>query len=88
MSLTADELRGHDLWAVQRFQNDTRHMIEFDILNNTVEGHQRTRLHLFLTEGGYQRAQEAHRRHQIKIRRHAGIIEGHIIYDRPRKKRH
>ena len=41
----------------------------------------------FLTEGGYQEALAHVRQGGIQIRRHASIIEGHILPDKPRKRR-
>ena len=58
-------LEGHDLLAVERFKDDTRHMAEFLILST----------HCPLGRRG-------------QIRRHAAIIEGHILPDKPKKRRH
>ena len=60
-------LEGHDLLAVERFKDDTRHMAEFLILST----------HCSLERQG-----------QLQIRRHAAIIEGHILPDKPKKRRH
>jgi len=60
-------LEGHDLLAVERFKDDTRHMAEFLILST----------HCPLERQG-----------QLQIRRHAAIIEGHILPDKPKKRRH
>ena len=73
-------ITGHDLLAVERFQDGTRHMIEF-LVN---EGQYIRR---FLTEGGYREALAHARQSRIQIRRHASIIEGHILPDKPRKRR-
>ena len=42
---------------------------------------------LFLTEDGYRQALDAQRSQQIKIKRYAHVVEGHILDFKPRKKR-
>ena len=44
-------------------------------------------MRLFLTEDGYQAALVSQKRREIKIRRHARIIEGHILDFKPDKHR-
>ena len=89
LDISAKELKGHDILALERFMDGTRHMIEFDVLSAASPvGEQGDQMRLFLSDEGYARAQEAQRRRQLKIRRHASVIEGHILFDRPRKKRH
>ena len=80
-------LIGHDLLAVERFRNDTRHMIEFLVLADCPLGKEGQYIRRFLTEGGYQEALAHVRQGGIQIRRHASIIEGHILPDRPKKRR-
>ena len=77
--MTQFTIRGHDLLAVERFRDDTRHMIEFEVLkdDNLIALRGET-ARLFLNERGYQRA--------LHIISHALVIERHII--RPKKKRH
>lgn len=43
---------------------------------------------LFLTEDEYARMRSLERQGQLQIRRHAAIIEGHILPDKPKKRRH
>ena len=62
--MTQFTIRGHDLLAVERFRDDTRHMIEFEVL---------------LDERGYQRALQSQELGEIHIISHALVIEGHII---------
>ena len=71
---------GHSLWDVARFQDDTRHMIEFEVLTDgTRFARQGQRARLFLSEPDYQKALEQERRGKIRIAFHANIIEGHIL---------
>ena len=44
-------------------------------------------LSLFLSDVGYAKAQASEKRGEIKIRKHAAVIEGHILPDR-KKRRH
>lgn len=78
---------GHDLLAVERFQDDTRHMIEFLTLEDSAFGQAGEYVRRFLPEARYAEALEAQRRGVLLIRKHADIIEGHILPDRKRKRR-
>ena len=59
--ISARELKGHNILAVERFWDNTRWMIEF------------------LTEDGYQAALQSQQRREIKIKRCARVIEGHVL---------
>ena len=79
---------GHDILAVRRFQDDTRHMIIYDVLEpGTAYGEDGARMRLFLSDEGYAQALAAEQSGLIKIKRHAAIIEGHILKDDGRKKK-
>ena len=80
-------ITGHDLLAVERFQDGTRHMIEFLVLADCPLGKEGQYIRRFLTEAGYAAALEAQRQGHIQVRRHGNIIEGHILPDRPKKRR-
>ena len=75
--IAARELKGHNILAVERFQDNTRWMLEFSV-----------QMRLFLTEGGYQAALASQQRREIKIKRYARVVEGHILDFKPKKKRH
>ena len=79
--ISARELKGHNILAVERFQDSTRWMVEFAVRKPGDE------VRLFLTEDGYRQALDAQRSQQIKIKRHAHVVEGHIIDFKPKKKR-
>ena len=75
-------IRGHDLLAVERYFDATRHMIVFDVLDwESPVGGMGERLRMFLSEKGYMRAREAEKRGHIKIRLRAAVVEGHILID-------
>lgn len=80
-------LIGHDLLAVERYHDDTRHMIEFLVFADCSLGKEGQYIRRFLTEQGYAAALEAQRQGGIRIRRHCAIIEGHILPDRRKKRR-
>ncbi len=87
MGADADFIGGHDILALERFMDETRHMIIFDVLTwESPVGDKGERLRLFLSDEGYEKAQASEKRGEIKIRKHAAIVEGHILDDR--KKRH
>lgn len=79
---------GHDLYALERFQDTTRHMIILDVLiEASPVGSVGDRLRLFLTDEGYAKAQEVEKRGDIKIIKRAAIIEGHILADKKKRRR-
>ncbi len=86
--ISARELKGHSILAVERFQDSTRWMIEFSVLSQrTAYGSSGDEMRLFLTEDGYQAAIQSQQRREIKIKRYARIIEGHILDFKPDKRR-
>ena len=88
MGINSEIIHGHDLLSVERFNDATRHMIIFDILSrNTSYGEKGQRIRLFLSDYEYSRVLSAHQQREIKILRHASIIEGHIVPDKKRKRR-
>lgn len=88
MGINSEIIHGHDLLCVERFKDGTHHMIIFDILSrNNPYGEKGQRMRLFLTDYEYSQAQTAHKQREIKILRHASIIEGHIVPDKKRKRR-
>lgn len=80
-------ITGHDLLAVERYRDDTRHMIEFLVLADCSMGKAGQYIRRFLNEADYFAALDAQRQGLISIRRHGNIIEGHILPDKPKKRR-
>lgn len=79
---------GHDLLAVERFHDDTSHMVEFQVLSgNSPYGKRDQYVRRFPDEDGYARTLAAQRDGSIHICRHAHIIEGHILPEKPKKRR-
>ena len=85
--ISARELKGHNILAVERFQDNTRRMIEFSVLRSCTYGSPGDEMRLFLTEDGYQAALLSQQHREIKIKRHARIIEGHILDFKPDERR-
>ena len=82
--ISARELKGHNILAVERFWDNTRWMIEFSVLRpSTAYGSPGDEMRLFLTEAALQSQQ----RREIKIKRYARVIEGHILDFKPGKRR-
>lgn len=74
------ELKGHNILALERFADATRHMVEFLVKKpNTAYGKTGDEVRLFLTEAGFQRILSCHDAKQIKIKRYAHVVEGHIV---------
>ena len=87
--ISARELKGHNILAVERFWDSTRWMIEFRVQHpHAAYGSPGDEMRLFLTEDGYQAALASQQRREIKIKRYAGVVEGHILDFKPKKKRH
>ena len=85
--ISARELKGHNILAVERFQDSTRWMVEFMVRKpRTPYGSPGDEVRLFLTEDGYRQALDAQRSQQIKIKRYAHVVEGHIL-DLKKKRR-
>ena len=85
LDISAKEMKGHDILAVERFQDNTRYMIEFEIQeDNSPYGSPGDEVRLFLNESGYRDARAKEKRREIKIKRYAHIIEVHILI--PKKK--
>ena len=77
--ISARELKGHNILAVERFQDSTRWMIEFTVRKpRTPYGSLGDEVRLFLTEDGYQAALLSQQRREIKIKKCAHVIEGHV----------
>ena len=78
--ISARELKGHKILAVERFWDNTRWMIEFVVLHPcSAYGSRGDEMRLFLTEDGYQAALQSQQRREIKIKRYARVIEGHVL---------
>ena len=74
----AQNYHGHGYMDLERFAEDTRHMIIFDVLSNdSPVGWKGERTRLFLTDNGYQKSLESQEKGHIKILSHAakGVIQ-------------
>ena len=79
----AQNYHGHEYMDLERFADDTRHMIIFDVLtNNSPVGWKGERTRLFLSDTGYEKALESQAKGQIKILSHAKMRQGNLHYDR------
>lgn len=77
---TARELKGHNILALERFADSTRHMVEFLVkMPATPYGSPGDEVRLFLTDAGYRQILSCHDAKQIKIKRYAHVVEGHIV---------
>jgi len=73
--------------ALERFAEDIRHMIVFDVLTwDCPVGDKDERIRIFLTDEGYQKALQSQERGEMKIRKHARIRGGHLFYDKLERK--
>ena len=78
----AQNYHGHGYMDLQRFAEDTRHMIIFDVLtNDSPVGWKGERTRLFLSDTGYEKALDSQEKGQIKILSHAKVRQGNLHYD-------
>ena len=79
----AQNYHGHDYMDLQRFAENTRHMIIFDVLtHDSPVGWKGERTRLFLSDKGYEKALDSQANGQINILSHAKVRNGDLLYDR------
>ena len=70
------------MYALARFDENTRHMIIFHVLtHDSPVGDKGDRMRLFLSEKGYRKALENEKDGNIQILSHAKVVQGNLIYD-------
>lgn len=63
-----EQLKGHDIMALERFVPETRHMVVFEVLSgDSFVVDKGDRMRLFLTDDGYRKFQERQENGEIKI---------------------
>jgi len=78
--------RGDDIMDLKRFEEDTTHMIVFDVLKDTCPvGFKGERIRIFLSEDGYEQALRAEDRGEANIMEHFRVHRGNLIYDGPKR---
>lgn len=81
-------MQGHDLEGMERFHQDTRHMVTLDVLNNdSPVGTKGERYRFFLSDEGYKNARASEGRGEIRIRSHAAVSGGRLYPDRKGQER-
>lgn len=84
--IAAREMKGHKILALERFMDSTRHMIEFVVRKESAYGSVGDEIRLFLPDKAYRQALSCQNQKEIKIKRYAHVIEGHILYQNLKKK--
>lgn len=79
----AEQLKGHDIMALERFDPEVRHMVVFEVLSSdSFVGDKGDRMRLFLTDAGYGRFQERQEKGEIKIQEHLKVApDGYLYHD-------
>ncbi len=68
----AEQLKGHDIMALERFDPEVRHMVIFEVLSgDSFAGSKGDRVRLFLTDAGYQKFKGRQEQGEIRIENHA-----------------
>ena len=80
------KITGADIMDLERFAEDTRHMIVFDVITwDCPVGDKGERVRIFLNDEGYTKARESEGRGEMKIVRYARVRRGDIFYDAPER---
>jgi len=78
----AKEYSGHSYMDLMRFDENTRHMVIFDVLtHDSPVGFKGERMRLYLSDTGYEKAKENRDNGNIKILSHAKVSRGNLYYD-------
>lgn len=79
----AEQLKGHDIFALERFDPEVRHMVIFEVVSgDSFAGDKGDRMRLFLTDAGYQKFQDRQEQGEVRIENHAEVTPGgHLCYD-------
>ena len=82
----AEQLKGHDIMALERFDLEVRHMVVFEVLSvDSFVGDKGDRMRLFLTDAGYGKFQERQEKGEIKIQEHLKVaLDGYLYHDHSR----
>ncbi len=80
----AEQLKGHDIMELERFDPEVCHMVIFDVLSgDSLVGEKGDRMRLFLTDAGYRKFLDRQERGEIVIQNHARVAQGgRLRYDR------
>ena len=79
----AEQLKGHDIMALERFDPEVHHMVVFEVISgDSSVGDKGDRMRLFLTDAGYGRFQERQEKGEIKIQEHLKVApDGYLYHD-------
>lgn len=82
----AEQLKGHDIMALERFDPEVRHMVIFEVLSgDSFVGDKGDRMRLFLTDAGYRKFQDRQEEGEIKIQEHRKVTpDGHLHHEHSR----
>ena len=78
---------GHNLVALERYRDDTRHMIICEVFTPCPYGNPGDKNRFFLNEQGYMDAIDSAQKRNIKIKAHSSVVEGYIVPDKKKKRR-
>lgn len=74
-------IAGEDIFDLNRFLEDTRHMIVMDVLKDSCPvGFAGERMRVFLSDKGFQAALRARERREMEIVRYAKVVNGDLYY--------
>ena len=79
----AEQLKGHDIMALERFDPEVRHMVVFEVLSgDSFVGGKGERMRLFLSDAGYRKFQDRQEKGEIRIEDHMNVTpDGHLHHN-------
>lgn len=77
----AEQLKGYDIMALERFDPETSHMVIFGVLSgDSSVGEKGDRMRLFLTDAGYRKFQDRQEKGEIKLEHHVKVAPDGLLY--------
>lgn len=75
-------IQGHDISGEERFRPETRHMVMLEVRKDCFAGFRGEQFRLYLSDESYQNAKLSEQEGEIRIKKHASVIDGKLIPDR------
>ena len=77
----AEQLKGHDIMTLERFDPEVRHMVVFEVLSgDSFVENKGDRMRLFLTDAEYRKFQERQEKGEIKVQKHLKVAPDGCLY--------
>lgn len=89
MKIIQEPIKGDELLSVKRYEDGTAHLAVFKLLRqDTPFGRRGEYVRRFLSDDEYKMLLIAETAGYLRIQQHAAVIEGHILPEKKRRRRH